>query len=191
MSDIVEQLVSLTGIDEDQATALLEATNYNLEDAVELFFSNNNGNDSAGKAARTGGRSGGKGAAASPEVRAPDSIRTQQLIPSSFGGVDPLSRGLLLPPGLGPHGLLGGNIASAPSSSSSTNPFTQGVSKNSTSKANRLCYNFTDDCSVHQLLLPEHQKKLAELYRPPDDITFKGTLSQVPQISILTGSIRI
>jgi hypothetical protein len=45
----------------------------------------------------------------------------------------------LLPPGLGPHGLLGGNIASAPSSSSSTNPFTQGVSKNSTSKANRLC----------------------------------------------------
>jgi hypothetical protein len=39
--------------------------------------------------------------------------------------------------------------------------------------------------------LPEHQKRLAELYQPPDDITFKGTLSQVMRENILKGSINI
>jgi hypothetical protein len=124
MSDIVGQLVSLTGIDEDQAVALLEATNYKLEDAVELFFSSTNGDDNAGKPTAPTIRS-----AASPEVRAPDTIKTQQLIPSAFGGV--IGRGLV-PDGLLAPGLMTASTATA---SSSTNPFTRGVSKSSSSKS--------------------------------------------------------
>lgn len=153
MADIIAELVSLTGIDEDQATALLEAANYNLESAVELFFGNSSSNSTSDNKARLRRSSSPIDSAygagpVSPEVRAPDTIRTQQLLPSLGGSSAAAALGLLKHPGMAADilgmsvpgiAMMGGGAAGLQSSSTS-NPFTKGVSKNSTSEC-RCIYN--------------------------------------------------
>lgn len=150
---MISNFMSITSASLDDAERILLATDYNLENAVGLYFSSEVGgtysakrnsapHQSSDAVASIGGTSYGMGEREEDYVRAPDRVTRQTLMGTARPSIVPLIR------------------SSFASSHRDINAPFSGVARSNADP---------------------HDKKLAKIFKPPYKLMFKGTLDQAKQ----------